>query len=163
MRSRSPISPMPQLRVDGIEKSGTRIPARRLFDPDVIEGGSGESRRRSDYDACPADYEFVAANCQGTGKPIGKLIRRHDQAHDDERLVRKIEEVAGMHQDPLALEQIRGQGLFGAGSGDAHDERPAALDRQQRARWMLAHERPGLPQVVRDSTTDLVPDDGALG
>ena len=41
MRSRSPISPIPQLRVDGIEKSGTRIPARRLFNPDVIEGGVG--------------------------------------------------------------------------------------------------------------------------
>ena len=107
-RSRSPISPIPQLRADGIENSGTRS-RRGVFDPDVIEGGVGNRDDDLIMTRARLDYEFVAANVRARANAIGKLIRRHDQAHDDERLVRKIEEVAGMHQDPLTLEQLEGR------------------------------------------------------
>ena len=65
--------------------------------------------------------------------------------------MRKIEEVAGMDEDALALEQIEHERFLAADGGHTRDERPSALDRQQVAGRMRAHERPGSPQVVANA------------
>ena len=59
IRSRSPISPIPQLRADGIENNGTRVPARRSFDTSVMRGKIPENR--SDYRLCSRHDEVSDA------------------------------------------------------------------------------------------------------
>src|SRR5262245_58174665 len=50
VRSRSPISPIPQLRADGIENNGHSRPARRSLGPNVMnENDAQKIGERSDY------------------------------------------------------------------------------------------------------------------
>src|SRR5262245_3870450 len=82
--SRSPISPMPQLRDEGIENSGISSPARR----DNEDGLTGSSRAREPKE--PLE------------RP-GEDLRRRQQADDHERLVREVEEEPRVHEDLFAL------------------------------------------------------------
>ena len=77
----------------GIENSGTQYPARR------------------DRSAqCHAVQRSAHCEAAASHSPSSKTARsRRQQADDDERLARKVEEVARMHEHALALEQIEHQ------------------------------------------------------
>ena len=108
---------MPQLRRDGIEKSGTSTPAWRP---------ACEAARRDQASARSMHRRTPSANARGLGQ----------QAHDQERFVGEIEEESRVHQHAVALEQIEHQILFAARRRDAQDGGPAGLDRQDLNRGM---------------------------
>jgi hypothetical protein len=66
----------------------------------------------------------------------GQLVGRRQQADDDEGLAGKVEEVAGMDQHAVLLEQPHDERLLAVGPGHLHDRAPPALDRQHAARRM---------------------------
>lgn len=53
---------------------------------------------------------------------------RGDEAEDQVALGGKIEEVAGVDVDVLAVEEVDGKVLVGAGGGNAEDGVPAGFD-----------------------------------
>src|SRR6516225_7872826 len=110
---RSPISPMPQLSRDGIEKSGTSTPAcrprKKSRGTDVLQDGIDAARKR---------------------------FRVRQQAHDEERLMRKIKKVSRMHDDRVTRDQVQRELLFGRSRRDAKHRRPPRL-RMERAHAMF--------------------------
>src|SRR6266550_9412462 len=97
--SMSPISPMPQLRDEGIENSGISVPARR--DP----GRGGVIRRnhaRCKQNAAQgAELRTSRARTsKQSRRGVSKDARRRQQADDEERLALKVEEISRMHEDP---------------------------------------------------------------
>ena len=56
--------------------------------------------------ACARSTTKSVDETQRACKRVGELIRRRNQADDDERLVGKVEEIPGMHQHAFALEQF---------------------------------------------------------
>src|SRR3954468_11591614 len=95
-RGRSEISPIPQLRRDGIENSGTSAPAWRPL-----------SNARSDIR--PLHH---------APHPLDKRGHLRQQADDEVRLVREIEEEPGVHQH-VAREQIEDEILLASRRGHA--------------------------------------------
>src|SRR5437773_12525978 len=95
--SMSPISPMPQLRDEGIENSGISAPARR----DPGRGGviGVPSRGREPQDP---------------GRAVAKDVWQRQQADDHERLALKVEEIPGVREHPFAIEQVEDELFLGA-------------------------------------------------
>ena len=91
------------------EKSGTSSPARRRSSRtrDIMQLGEAGAVR---------------------SKASANTSSGRQQADDEERFVREVEEVAGMHEDALAPQQIQDQRLLAARRRHAHDGRPAAFD-----------------------------------
>src|SRR5512139_2211844 len=144
----SPISPMPQLSVDGIENSGTSTPAWRpaLVSIDIFAlTASGDGPRQSLPD------------------PVAKHARLGQQAQHHEGLAREIEEVARMHEHVILLQQGEDERLLRSYGRHLHDRRPAAPDRQQRAGWMVADQSGELAAVAGDARPDPIPPLRAAG
>src|SRR5881628_4198445 len=114
--SMSPISPMPQLRDDGIENSGTRIPARR--EPDRACGIRA----------------LVGREPQHAARRVGKRSGWEEQTHHYVGLPRKVEEIPWMHEDAFAFEQLQHQLLLRAVGRHPHHSVPPSLAREHLAR-----------------------------
>ena len=71
---------------------------------------------------------------------IGKNVGLGQQADDHEGFVRQVEEETGMNQNPLPLEEIENDLLLASGCRNSHQQRPAALHRQQVAGGILRKE-----------------------
>ena len=100
----SPISPMPQLARDGIEKSGTSRPG--------VSAGGRDGHRG----CCLHDARSRGRARSSRATPSRKSAGGGQQAHHDERLVRKVEEVAGMREHVVVLEQVEHERLLAAAS-----------------------------------------------
>lgn len=92
----SAISPTPQLRDEGIEKSGTSIPARRAADDGVMTGCEQCNESAAARPPRESLHEPQAA-LEGVVEDRGF----GQKADNHERLEREIEKIARMHQDAL--------------------------------------------------------------
>src|SRR5918993_3030072 len=101
---RSAISPMPQLAAEGIENNGTSAPARR-----------------------PLRRDSAMHAVQHTAHAVGELAGRRQEAHDDKRLMREVEKIAGMHQHAIFLQQLHRQVFLAAGGRDTEHRRPSRV------------------------------------
>src|SRR5688500_3190410 len=119
---RSAISPIPQLREEGIENSGMSAPAR-----------------------LPAMLPLGIDALKDPAYALVELRRRRQQAQDEERLVRKIEEVARVHEHPVVFEKLQHQLFFTDRGRDAQDGRPPAV------RVQNLHRRPAHSQLAQQS------------
>src|SRR6185436_20336720 len=146
----SPISPMPQLRDEGMEKSGTSAPARRERPAfarcaSAFRGRGGVIRRTQP--GCNRGAAAGASLPSRNREPqqprdrIGKNFGRRQQAHDDERLPRKVEEIPGMNEDAFAIEELEDELLFAPRGWHANDRRPAAFRLQRLARRKRRRDR----------------------
>src|SRR5687768_16297814 len=89
-RGRSGLSPIPQLRRDGIEKSVTISPARRP---------------RTTLSIDPLNQPSYS---------LAERPRLRQQAAYEKRLVREVEEEARVHNHAVLREQLEDQVFFGA-------------------------------------------------
>src|SRR5262245_26119295 len=135
-RGRSPISPMPQLPPDGIEKSGTSRPACRPWK---------KSRGIETILYQPG----AAAEDAGLGQ----------QTHHEKRFVREIEEVPRMHHDSVAVEQIQHERLLRTRCRHADDGGPACPGRQD-LRPGGTPDRRAQDRVVGAQAVEDLPADG---
>ena len=107
---------MPQLAEDGIEKSGTSIPARRdpggsrfMKDEVSCKRGAATAQRStySDYllPGMPAILTSRMCERQHAFERGSEDLLRRQQADDHECRAGKVEEVAGMGEHALLFEQ----------------------------------------------------------
>src|SRR5688572_3877368 len=99
----SPISPMPQLRVEGMENSGTRIPALRDPGCERLMTCRPGAMRVPQPAPSPSSMQKAKASLEG----VGEDRRLRQEADDDKGLVGKVEEIARMNQDAFRREQFQ--------------------------------------------------------
>ena len=97
-----------------------RSPARRRG-----ESREAPRRRTPNHDRSPAHAASAKRSVRSNASREHRL--GHEQADDQKRLVREIEEVARVHEDALARQQIEDQRLFAARGRHPHDSRPATF------------------------------------
>jgi hypothetical protein len=111
----SPISPMPQLRVEGMEKSGTSIPARRREDTGSRSrrdlraassrcdpGGDGAITCESGCNANAADASHYPSSIHESQTPfecVGKNVGFRQQTDDNKGFVREVEKIPGVDEN----------------------------------------------------------------
>ena len=132
---------MPQLRMDGMEKSGSKTPAVRP----VCIGASHRSLRRSD-------------RLKHARRARAELPRLDQQAHDEVPVTIEIEKIARVHEHARIAYQRERACLVGHDRRRLHHGRPAALGRQHAKRGMFRREAAEHLVVQQDTIRDLLPD-----
>src|SRR3954447_6580600 len=136
IRMTSGISPTPQLSRDGIENSGTSRPAWR-----------------------PAKKSRVMHALQDQAHAACEDVGRWQQADDEKGFVRKIEEEAGMDDDPVVRQELERDRLFIRGGGHAQHRGPSALcGKHADARVTGRHCLLQTAVVMPNAFANLIPD-----
>src|SRR6187431_140932 len=107
------------------------MPARR--DPGCVRviASAGQCNGNA---AEPLYYPSSIHEPQAPFKRVDKNGFLNQQADNDERFVWEVEEVAGVHQNALGVEQIQDQCLLGPRGGNTHRCTPSAVDTQELTR-----------------------------